>query len=252
MTLRSRQHDTRRHTAGARRRARFGWVGAGLLVALAIPSGSAFARSRDVAVTVDDDHGVYSVRGAFDAAVSERVAWQVLTDYDHIGSFVTSVRASSSERRPTGRLVVTQTAEGGLFAIKRRVQVALDIQEEPRYRIFFADVLGRDFRCYVGDWFVSAPGGVNLPANPFIFDAGAVAAPAAAAETLAAPRDEPSAGAPSTRSIDGVGTVEVRYMLQAQPRAALPGFLGRAVLRREAERLLAQVRAEMLRRAAAR
>src|SRR5207245_958771 len=50
---------------------------------------------------------------------------------------------------------------------------------------------------------------------------------------------------------DAEGVYSVRYELEARPVAAMPHVLGRAMLRRAAERLLEQVRGEMLRRAAA-
>src|SRR5206468_1817132 len=63
------------------------------------------AQAHSVSVTVEDHEGVYSVRGAFEAPVPAGVAWSVLTDYDHIGAFVTSMRSSSIERREAERLL---------------------------------------------------------------------------------------------------------------------------------------------------
>jgi len=198
--------ETRRPVRGARLCARFGLL---LLLAhaSALPAHASAlaARAHSVSVTVEDHEGVYSVRGAFEAPVPAGVAWSVLTDYDHIGAFVTSMRSSSIERRDGSRLLVRQEAQGGMFALRRRVHVLLKVREEPERRISFTDVLGCDFRRYDGGW-----------------------------------------------SVEPVGSgTSVRYELEARPVAAMPHVLGRAMLRRAAERLLEQVRGEMLRRAAA-
>ena len=96
------------------------------------------------------------VQGTFSAAVPESIAWQVLADYDGIGRFVPSVRSSRLERRPNGDLLVHQEAENGLFLVKRRMRVVLDIQEVRGRRIGFRDVLGKDFRRYEGEWRIAS------------------------------------------------------------------------------------------------
>jgi len=107
-------------------------------------------------VSIDDSQGSCRVRASFSAPVSRAVAWNVLADYDSIGRFVSSVRTSRMERQPDGRLLLRQDAVGGNFLYKKRVQVLLEIVEEPRSRIRFHDVLGKDFRSYVGEWRIEA------------------------------------------------------------------------------------------------
>jgi len=45
---------------------------------------------------------------------------------------------------------------GSVFMFKQRIQVLLEIEEEPGTRIGFRDVLGKDFRSYVGEWRLAA------------------------------------------------------------------------------------------------
>jgi hypothetical protein len=80
----------------------------------------------------------------------------VLSDYDSIGRFVSSVRSSRMERQPDGRMLLRQDAVGSAFLFKRRMHVLLEIEEEPGSRISFHDVLGKDFRSYVGEWRLTA------------------------------------------------------------------------------------------------
>jgi len=110
------------------------------------------ARADDVALTVEDSRGIYIVQGAFTAPVSPEVAWDVLTDYDHIGDFVKSVRASRVEQRGDGWLLLRQDARGGTFPLLKTMHVWLRVHEQPGRQIKFVDRLGQDFRVYNGEW----------------------------------------------------------------------------------------------------
>jgi len=107
-------------------------------------------------VSVEDSHPGCRVRGTFEAPVSPRLAWDVLTDYEHISQFVQSMQSSKIERRGDDSLLVRQNATSGFFIFHRHVQVLLDVREEPRRQIRFRDVLGKDFHTYVGEWRIEA------------------------------------------------------------------------------------------------
>ncbi|HET9328038.1 MAG TPA: SRPBCC family protein [Candidatus Eisenbacteria bacterium] len=117
---------------------------------------SGAAESGDVTVELDDSTRACGVQGSFIVPVSAVVAWVVLTDYDHIAGFVTSMVSSRAERRSDGSLRVHQVATGSVMAgvVRRRVHVELDTREEPPRRIAFTDVLGKDFSSYVGEWLI--------------------------------------------------------------------------------------------------
>jgi hypothetical protein len=123
------------------------------LVALFAPAGRAAAAPvSDVVVTVRLDHEVYEVQGQFEAEVPRDVAWATLTDYEHIATFVNSLRKSIVEWRDTDRLLVRQEGVMGVFPFRSVARVLLDVREQPPGRIEFRDVLGRDFRSYSGEW----------------------------------------------------------------------------------------------------
>ena len=131
--------------AGARHRARFCW-------ALALLLGPGWAWAGDVAVALEGGGHACRVNGTFVAPISGAVAWDVLSDYDHIQQFVSSMVSSRAERQANGRLLVHQVAVGGVFIVRRRVQVTLETHEERGRRIAFHDVLAKDFESYVGEW----------------------------------------------------------------------------------------------------
>ena len=166
--------------------------------------GTAFARGVDVSVGVDA--GRYEVHAEFSTTAPPGLVWAVLTDYEGIPAFVSSIRQSTLEKRAGGELRLHQVASAGSFPFRRTVRVTLDVREEPQARIEFVDVLGRDFKSYAGSWSVSA-------------DSGATA---------------------------------VRYALALEPRSGVPGWLGRSIMSHTAGDLLADVRAEIERRAARR
>jgi hypothetical protein len=121
------------------------------LLALAFSS-----RADQPSVAVGNSGSGCRVAGSFRAAVPETLAWQVLTDYDHISRFVSSMRQSRIERRTDDSLFVRQDAISSFFIFHRHVQVLLDVRETPASRIAFYDVLGKDFREYRGEWRISS------------------------------------------------------------------------------------------------
>jgi ribosome-associated toxin RatA of RatAB toxin-antitoxin module len=177
--------------------------GAAVLFAM-LCGGAAVARAGEPAVR--STAGTYEVRAEFTTAAPPALVWEVLTDYEHIPAFVRAVRQSTVESRSGTQLRMQQVARAGAFAFRKTVRVTLDVREEPRVRIQFVDVLGRDFRSYAGSWSLTA---------------------------------------------DSSAT-EVRYALALAPRAGVPGWLGRSVIRHSTVELLEDVRAEIERRAAKR
>ncbi len=103
-------------------------------------------------VTVEEQKSVNEVLGHFEVPVPLSVAWDVLTDYDHITDFVSSMRASAVESRDSAGLTVRQEAVAGVFPFRRVAHLLLSVREQPGHRIEFHDLLDRDFRLYRGAW----------------------------------------------------------------------------------------------------
>jgi carbon monoxide dehydrogenase subunit G len=103
-------------------------------------------------------NGAYRIEGSFGVNAPPHVAWAVLTDYDNLSSFVSSMRSSSAERPESGRLLVTQEAVGRAGPFSRKLHVVLDVTEQPPDRIEFYDVCGASFESYVGAWAIDSDG----------------------------------------------------------------------------------------------
>jgi ribosome-associated toxin RatA of RatAB toxin-antitoxin module len=98
------------------------------------------------------------VEGRFRVAASRAVAWAVLTDYEGIPRFVSSMSESRVTRRAADSVWVEQVAVGRLFFFKRRLRTTLEVHEEPPGLIRFEDVLKKDFERYQGEWRIQESG----------------------------------------------------------------------------------------------
>jgi ribosome-associated toxin RatA of RatAB toxin-antitoxin module len=102
-------------------------------------------------VSVDNDHGAQTVDAQFEVAASRDVAWQVLTDYDNLPKFISSLVESKVLDRKGNCVLVEQEALGKAFLFKKRLHTTLHIIEFSNY-IEFYDVSGKDFIWYIGHW----------------------------------------------------------------------------------------------------
>jgi hypothetical protein len=105
-----------------------------------------------VTVVVTPGPSGIQVEGRCRVEASRADAWEVLTDYDGIDGFVSSMRESRVMERATDHVLVEQVAVGRLFLFSRRMRVVLWVHEQPPSHIQFEDVLRRDFEDYRGDW----------------------------------------------------------------------------------------------------
>lgn len=106
--------------------------------------------------------GGYEIDGEFDAPVTEATAWNVLTDYDDLPHFVTSMKSCRVlQRHPS--LLVEQQSEARAWFFHRRARVVLDVHEVPTRLIEFTDVGRIDFKSYAGSWSLETiPGGTRV------------------------------------------------------------------------------------------
>jgi hypothetical protein len=114
-----------------------------------------------VAVSIADSAGgVVRLVGRFTTPASAAVAWGVLTDYDHIQDFVSSMRSSRVKCRGNGYLLVEQESTGRALFVTRTLHLLLEVREEPRRSIAFEDVSRTSFERYQGSWSLAeVPGG---------------------------------------------------------------------------------------------
>lgn len=121
-------------------------------VALLVTDAEAAGRADGIDVRVAGDPAGLEVEGRCRINATGATAWRVLTDYDGIERFVSSMRYSRVTRRDNDGILVDQMAVGRVFLFSRRIRTTLRVHEEPPGRIRFEDVLGRDFKSYRGEW----------------------------------------------------------------------------------------------------
>ena len=124
-----------------------------LLAALAAALLGRWARAceTEVSLTRGADKA-YEVSGLFTVSASTDVVWGVLTDYEEIPSFVSSMRSSRvQETRPDGTSLVAQKAVGDMFFLSKTMRILLEVRRTPEV-LRFVDVGHEDFRSYEGNW----------------------------------------------------------------------------------------------------
>lgn len=109
--------------------------------------------STEIAVLVADlGDSTVQVDGRFIIRAPLAVAWDVLSDYDHLARFVCSMRESHVDSHAGPTLVVRQRFAGRLLFLERSFNVQLSIREEPQRSIAFRDLSHADFERYEGAW----------------------------------------------------------------------------------------------------
>ncbi len=105
----------------------------------------------------------YELHGTFIVQASTQAVWRVLTDYEGIPSFVSSMKESRvREMRADGSVLVEQKTTGGMVLFKRTVTILLEVSRQPQ-SLHFEDVGRESFWRYEGGWTTEeAPGGVKV------------------------------------------------------------------------------------------
>ena len=118
-----------------------------------ILSASSSGANTPVSVDVVDGAGkTYVVDATFDVNVPASLAWEVLTDYEGIGRFVSSIRQSTIQRREAGRVLLEQHGVGRAWIVSLPMHVVLDVREYDQRVLVFRDVCGKSFTTYKGTW----------------------------------------------------------------------------------------------------
>jgi hypothetical protein len=132
----------------------------GSMVVLSILCGPALGANTPISVDVERGADkAYVVDAAFDVNVPAPLAWEVLTDYEGIGRFVSSIRNSTIKRREAGRVLLEQHGVGRAWIVSLPMHVVLDVREHDQRMLAFRDVCGKSFSTYEGAWELSAIAG---------------------------------------------------------------------------------------------
>ncbi len=115
--------------------------------------------SRDIQVSiVNGEKGSHTLEGQFSIAASSIAAWEILTDYDHLSAFVSSIKSSRivSREKDHGMIEQVMTGKAGIF--RKRITLLLEVNESPLQKISFRDVSNKSFKSYSGSWLIDSTG----------------------------------------------------------------------------------------------
>lgn len=86
-----------------------------------------------------------TVTASAEMLVDARVAWDVITDYDHLADFIPYMRSSRVVRRDADRVVIEQTGMFSFLFYRQPVQAQLAVVESPPQRVM-AHAVGGNLR----------------------------------------------------------------------------------------------------------
>ncbi len=81
------------------------------------------------------DGAGYAVHATANVAAEQRIAWETLTDYEHLRDFVPDIESSRVVSREGNRLVVEHTGSFHLFVFSMPVRVRLAVEHQPYERV---------------------------------------------------------------------------------------------------------------------
>ena len=103
-----------------------------LAAALGLPR---HAGAQEVDFAVERRGEYITVSASVWMQVDARIAWEVLSDYDHLAQFIPDMKSSRVVSRSGGRVLVEQKGEFGFFFYRQPVDVMLEVLEQPPRRI---------------------------------------------------------------------------------------------------------------------
>jgi len=106
------------------------------LFTLAVAQGLAPAAAAGAIEARIERQGEYiAVNASVLMQVDARIAWEVLSDYDHLARFIPDMKSSRVVSRDGNRVLVEQKGEFGFFFYRQAVDVVLEVVEYPMRRM---------------------------------------------------------------------------------------------------------------------
>ena len=109
------------------------------------------AAAAEVTVKVERQENAFQVEANLLVAVDKGVAWQVLTDYNNLASFVPGMRSSRIVSAPGEPLLLEQKGESGFLLFRVPIEVVSRVEEAPLNTIRFQSV-GGNLKNQSGEW----------------------------------------------------------------------------------------------------
>jgi carbon monoxide dehydrogenase subunit G len=101
-----------------------------------------FATLAEVSVQVERQGDAFNVEASVLVTVDGRIAWEVLTDYNSLASFVPGMRSSRVVSAPGEPLLVEQKGESGFLLFRVPIEVVARVEEVPFGVVRFQSVGG--------------------------------------------------------------------------------------------------------------
>ena len=105
------------------------------VILIAACFGATPAAAQDLHVETSRDGEFVTVAASAELPADLRVAWEVLSDYNHLAQFIPDISSSRVVSRDGDKVVVEQKGTIGFFIYRQPVDVTLEVLEEPMRRI---------------------------------------------------------------------------------------------------------------------
>jgi ribosome-associated toxin RatA of RatAB toxin-antitoxin module len=115
------------------------------------------ALGSDLEVKAEHQGDVFVVQASAGMQVPLELAWQVVTDYNHLSQFIPDMTESRVMRRDGHKVVVAQTGKVRFLVFSRSIQVTLEVDEVPFERVTSRAISG-DFKEMNGSYVLEQQG----------------------------------------------------------------------------------------------
>jgi carbon monoxide dehydrogenase subunit G len=129
-----------------------------LALAACIAAQSAHAAAPALSLETYRQGDAIAVFAEVEMDVDPKIAWDVLSDYDHLAQFVPDMSVSRVLSRAGNTVIVEQKGEFGILFFRQPVELKLEIVETPRKTIV-ARAIGGSFREMSGRYDLEEKGG---------------------------------------------------------------------------------------------
>jgi ribosome-associated toxin RatA of RatAB toxin-antitoxin module len=131
-------------------------------LALALSATCPAAEIPDVWIRTARDGEFITVAASAVMKVDQRVAWAVLSDYDHLAGFIPDMKSSRVVSRDGNKVRVEQHGDVGFFFYREPVSMLLEVHEEPPSRITARGIEGNIRRLETRYELRSSDAGIRL------------------------------------------------------------------------------------------
>ena len=115
---------------------------AALAAALGVLSAAQPATAQEISMRAERQGEFVVVSATVELQVEQRLAWDVLADYDHLAEFIPDMQSSRVLARNADGVIVEQKGEIGFLIFRQPVDVRLVVSEFPPQRIVARAISG--------------------------------------------------------------------------------------------------------------